>query len=218
MGILLEKERCEVIAYCRKLISSGLTNGTAGNASIYNKEAGLVAVSPTGVNYDVLESQDVSIVDLSGKLIEGKSPSSETAMHLKPYQLRNDIFAVLHAHTTYATTLAVMRCDLPAIDYMIAVAGGDNVRCAKYATYGSEELAQNAHEAMEGRRAVLLANHGLLTGAEDMKNAFNIMEQVEYISKLYVLAKSTGLAEPVVLGDAEMELMLKKFQTYGQVK
>lgn len=216
--MLLKNERSEIIKYCRKLVSSGLTNGTAGNASIYNPELGLVAISPTGINYDILEPEHVSVVDLKGELLEGLAPSSEIAMHLKPYQLRKDIFAVLHGHTTYATVLAVMRCDLPAIDYMIAVAGGNNVRCAKYATYGTEALAQNAFEAMKDRFAVILANHGVLTGARDMKNAYNIMEQVEYISKLYVLAKSTGLAEPIILENSEMELMLKKFQSYGQVK
>ena len=216
--MLLESQRIQIIQYCRKLITSGLTNGTSGNASIYDKEAKLVAISPTGVNYDTLEPQDVAIVDLEGKRIEGLAPSSEMAMHLKPYRHRDDICAVLHGHTTYATVLAVMRCDLPAIDYMIAVAGGNDVRCAQYATYGSEELAQNAHEAMKDRRAVILANHGLLTGAHDMKNAYHIMEQVEYISKLYVLAQSTGLAKPVILEATEMQLMLKKFQTYGQAK
>ena len=216
--MLLEPQRIEVIEYCRKLIHSGLTNGTSGNASIYDASAGLVAISPTGVNYDSLEPQDVAVVDLEGRLVEGLAPSSELAMHLAPYRQREDIQAVLHGHTTYATVLAVMRCDLPAIDYMIAVAGGNNVRCAKYATYGTEELAQNAHEAMKGRRAVILANHGLLTGAQNMKNAYHIMEQVEYISKLYVLAKSTGIAPPVVLDDAEMELMLRKFASYGQAK
>ncbi len=216
--MLLELQRIQIIEYCRKLIASGLTNGTAGNASIYDKETNLVAISPTGINYDTLEPQDVSIITLEGNLIEGLVSSSEVSMHLKPYQYRDDIFAVLHGHTTYATVLAVMRCELPAIDYMIAVAGGNNVRCSKYATYGTKELAQNVHEAMKERRAVLLANHGLLTGAQDMKNAYNIMEQVEYISKLYVLAKSSGIAEPVILDDLEMQLMLKKFQTYGQVK
>ena len=216
--MLLELQRIQIIEYCRKLISSGLTNGTAGNASIYDKKSGLIAISPTGINYETLEPQDVAIVNLEGKLLEGLSPSSEIAMHLKPYQYREDIFAVLHGHTTYATVLAVMRCELPAIDYMIAVAGGNNVRCARYATYGTEELAQNAYEAMKDRQAVILANHGLLTAARDIKNAYHIMEQVEYISKLYVLAKNSGIAEPILLDDEEMSLILKKFQTYGQVK
>lgn len=134
-------------------------------------------------------------------------------MHLLQYKTRTDIDAVIHAHTTYATVLACLHLDLPATHYMIAVAGKD-VKCAKYATYGSHELAVNATESMKDRKAVILANHGILAGANDLLNAFNIIEEIEYCSQIYYMAKSIG--EPIILPNEEMELMAEKFKEYGQ--
>ena len=115
----------------------------------------------------------------------------------------------------YATTIACLNWDLPPVHYMVALAG-PNVRCAKYATYGTKELAENAFKAMENRKAVLLANHGLLAGAKDLANAFNITEEIEYCAELYY--RTICIGEPVILSDEEMDLMLEKFKTYGQVK
>ena len=111
--------------------------------------------------------------------------------------------------------MATLRWDLPPSHYMVAVAG-KNVRVADYATYGTPELAENAYEAMKDRRAVLLANHGIIAGAQDLLNAFNIVEEVEYCSEVHIKAKSVG--EPVILDDAEMTHMLERFETYGQRK
>ncbi|MBC8345231.1 MAG: L-fuculose-phosphate aldolase [Candidatus Marinimicrobia bacterium] len=214
--MLLKIERESLIDWYQKMFDTGLTNGTSGNVSIFNRKEALVAMSPTGVGIDRLTPEDISIVELDGTLVEGLKPSSEVEMHNILYRNREDINAIVHGHTIYATTVACLREDLPAIDYMIAVAGGNNVRCAEYATYGTRELAENALQAMEGRKAVLLANHGLITGAENIQNAFHIAEQIEYISKLYVKAKSMG--EPVILSDDEMEKMVKLFKNYGQIK
>lgn len=153
-------------------------------------------------------------MQLDGTIVEGdKTPSSEWAMHKIQYEKRDDITAVIHAHTTYATVIATLRQELPPSHYMIAVAG-PNVRCAEYATYGSPELAENAYEAMIDRNAVLLANHGILAGSYSLANAFNIIEEVEYCAQIYYMAKSIG--EPVILDDAEMAKMAIKFQSYGQ--
>ena len=137
-------------------------------------------------------------------------------MHSIIYENREDIDAVVHSHTTYCGAISCLRQSLPAVHYMIAVAGGKDVPCAEYATFGTEELAQNAIKAMGNRRAVLLANHGLLAGAQDIKNAINITDELEFVSKLYFLTKSVG--SPVILPDDEMELMLEKFKTYGNIK
>lgn len=214
--MLLEIEREQVVEYCLKLIEAGLTNGTSGNISIFNREEGLIAISPTGIEYNKMTSKDVSVVDLKGVVIDGKNPSSEIEMHSLFYRKRKDINAVIHAHTIYCTTIACLRQDLPAVDYMLAIAGGNNVRCAEYATYGSPELAENCYKAMENRKAVLLANHGLTCGSHDIQNALNIAVQVEYCAELYIRAKSIG--EPVILPDEEMEAMLDKFKSYGQIK
>ena len=214
--MILKKEREQVIEYSLKLLSEGLTNGTAGNVSIFNREKGLVAISPTGVNYSELTPEMISIVDLEGKLIEGLKPSSELEMHMILYKNREDVNAVIHTHPVYTTVLACLRQDLPAIDYMIAVTGATKVKCAEYASYGTKELAENAYKAMGSSLAVILANHGLTTAGKDIANALNITVQVEYISNLYIKAKNIG--EPIVLPDNEMNSMLERFKTYGQIK
>ena len=214
--MILEKEREQVIEYSLKLLSEGLTNGTAGNVSIFNREEGLVAISPTGVNYSELTPEMISIVDLEGKLIEGLKPSSELEMHMILYRNREDVNAVIHTHPVYTTVLACLRQDLPEIDYMIAVTGATKVRCAEYASYGTKELAENAYKAMGSSLAVILANHGLTTAGKDIANAFNITVQVEYISNLYIKARNIG--EPIILPDNEMNSMLERFKTYGQIK
>ena len=158
----------------------------------------------------------ISIVDLDGKLIEGLKPSSELEMHMILYRNREDVNAVIHTHPVYTTVLACLRQDLPAIDYMIAVTGATKVRCAEYASYGTKELAENAYKAMGSSLAVILANHGLTTAGKDIANAFNITVQVEYISNLYIKARNIG--EPIILPDKEMNSMLERFKTYGQIK
>ena len=214
--MLLEKERELIVEYGKKLITSGLTKGTGGNLSIYNREKGLMAISPSGLDYFETEPADVVVMDLEGNIVEGdKKPSSEFGMHGIFYKKREDIDAVVHTHSIFSTVLATLRWPLPASSYLVAFSGLD-VRCAEYASFGSMELAENALKAMEDRYAVFLANHGLLTGAQDMANAFAKAEQIEHCAEAYYRAKSIG--EPVILDEAEMEKMIKKFQTYGQVQ
>ena len=224
--MLMEKARKEIVEYGKKLVTSNLTKGTGGNLSVFDRETGYMAITPSGIDFFEIQPEDIVIMDLEGNIVEGdRLPSSEWEMHLLQYLLvefqrnllqykeRTDLDAVIHAHTTYATVLACLHWELPATHYMIAVAG-KNVRCAEYATYGSHELAVNATKAMMDRRAVILANHGILAGANDLLNAFNIIEEIEYCSQIYYMAKSIG--EPVVLPDEEMALMAEKFKTYGQ--
>jgi len=214
--MILKEERELVVEYGKKLITSGFTKGTGGNLSIYNREKKLMAISPSGIDYFKTKPEDVVVLNLKGEKVDGdKTPSSEYEMHKIFYERRTDIDAIIHTHTIYATTIACLNWDLPAVHYMIALAG-KSVRCAEYATYGTKELAENAFKAMENRNAVLLANHGLLAGAKDLANAFNITEEIEYCAELYYRTKSIG--EPVILSDKEMDLMIEKFKTYGQVK
>lgn len=214
--MLMETEREELIEFGKKLVTTDLTKGTGGNLSVYDRKNGYIAMTPSGIDFFEIKKEDIVILDIDGNVVEGqKLPSSEWQMHLKLYQNRTDIDAVIHAHTTYSTVLSCLRQPLPATHYMIAVAGKD-VRVAEYATYGSTALAENAFVAMENRKAVFLANHGLLAGSHNLLNAFNVIEEVEYCAKIYCLARSIG--EPVVLPDEEMALMDKKFKTYGQRK
>jgi L-fuculose-phosphate aldolase len=212
--LLLEKERKDIVEYCQKMLKTGLTKGTGGNISINNREQGLMAISPSGVEYDKMQPEDVVVLDLDKHIVEGlQKPSSELDMHAIFYQKREDINAVIHTHSTYAKTLASLRWNLPAVSYLVAYAGYD-VRCAEYASFGTKELAENAFTAMENRKAVLLANHGMLAGAEDIKNAFNIAEEIEFCAEIYYRAKSIG--NPVILDEKEMGIMIEKFKIYGQ--
>lgn len=212
--MLMEKERRLLVEYGQKLITSRLTRGTGGNLSIFSREEKLMAITPTGMDYFKTKVEDIVVMNLKGEIVDGnRMPSSEYEMHKIFYENRKDINAIIHTHTVYATTLACLNWDLPPVHYLVALAG-HNVRCAKYATYGTKELAENALEAMKDRRAVILANHGLLAGANDLLNAFNIAEEIEYCSEIYCRVKSIG--DPVILQKEEMDLMLKKFKTYGQ--
>lgn len=214
--MLMEQARYDLIEYGKKLVEYNLTKGTGGNLSVYDREAKTMAITPSGIDFFEIKPEDIVIMNADNEVIEGdKLPSSEWYMHKIIYDNRDDIDAVIHAHTTFATVLATLRWELPASHYMIAVAG-PTVRCADYATFGSRELAENALKAMEDRRAVILANHGILAGAHDLLNAFNIIEEIEYCSEIYYRAKSIG--EPVILDDAEMTLMAEKFKSYGQRK
>ena len=213
---MLEKERKQLVKFGKKLLDEKYTLGTGGNLSIYNRELELMAITPSGIPFHEIEEEDIVIMQLDGTIVEGKrSQSSEWVMHKLFYERRTDINAVIHGHTIHSTVLAELSWPLPATHYMLAVAGKD-VKCAEYASYGTPELAENAFEAMTDRKAVLLANHGILTGAVDLPNAYNVLEEVEYCSEIYIKAKSIG--EPIVIDDEEMERMAEKFKTYGQIK
>lgn len=214
--MLMEKERYDLIQFGKKLVTCGLTKGTGGNLSVFDRSKGHMAITPSGIDFFEIQPDDIVILDIEGRRIEGqRTPSSEWELHLMPYRTRTDINALIHAHTVYATVLGCLRWDLPATHYIIAVAG-PTVRCAEYATYGTHELAINATKAMEDRNAVILANHGILTGASDLLNAFNIIEEIEYCCEIYCKAKSIG--EPIILPPDEMARMAEKFKTYGQKK
>lgn len=214
--MLLQQERELIVEYGKKLITSGLTKGTGGNISIYNREEKLMAISPSGLDYFKTNPEDIIVLDVEGTVIEGnRKPSSELGMHSIFYRDRDDISAVVHAHSTFATAIACLNWEIPAVHYLVAFAG-KNVRCAKYATFGTQELAINAFEGMKDRNAVLLANHGLLAGADNIHQAFNIAEEIEFCAEIYYRTK--GIGDPVILSEEEMELMLVKFKSYGQKK
>lgn len=211
---MLEDEKQLLVEYGKKLLDEQYTLGTGGNLSIYNRKQGLMAITPSGISFKDCTTEDIVVMKLDGTIVEGKwKQSSEWVMHKIFYENRTDINAVIHAHTIYSTVLATLRWNLPASHYMLAVAGKD-VRCADYASYGTLELAENAYDAMVDRKAVLLANHGILTGEKDLAGAFNVLEEVEYCSNIHIKAKSIG--EPVIIDDEEMDRMAERFKTYGQ--
>lgn len=211
------KEREQLVEYGKMMLDKNLTKGSGGNLSIFIREEKLMLITPSGIDYYKTKAEDIVVMDLYGNVVEGdKKPSSEHALHSIFYKKRDDIDAIVHFHSVYASTLACLQWDLPASHYLIAVSGGDNVRCANYATFGTDELAENVFEAMEDRYVAFLANHGMIAGARDLPNAFNKAEEIELCSEIYYRAKSIG--EPVVLEKEEMDNLKKLFSSYGQVK
>lgn len=209
----LEAERNEIVKMGRRILREGFTKGTGGNLSIYNPKEGLFAITPSGVPYEEIEIKDICILDLKGNLIEGEKPSSELEMHRLIYKNRDDIRSLIHAHTVYSTAITLIADRLPPVHYMIGLSGND-IRVAPYAIYGSETLAKYALEAMEDRLAVLLKNHGILVGGNNLDYCLNALEEIEYVSHLYLLASS--VKEPKVLSDKEMDLVREKFKSYGK--
>lgn len=213
--MLLEKERIELVNYGKKMIREGLTKGTGGNLSICNREKNLMGVTPSGVDYLDIVPEDIVILDINtGNIIEGdRVPSSESDMHRIFYKYRKDINSMVHTHSKYSAGLACTGEKLPAIHYLLAVAGLE-VPCAKYETYGTVKLAKNAYETMKGTKAVLLSNHGLLTGGKNLKEAYNIAENVEFCCELYFISKVMG--EPNILEKEEMKNVIERFKDYGE--
>ncbi|MDY0234831.1 MAG: L-fuculose-phosphate aldolase [Gudongella sp.] len=207
------KERELVVDYGKKMLTRGLTTGSGGNISIYNRELGLIAISPSGLNYFETRVEDILIIDIDGNVVEGSiKPSSEIGMHLAFYKNREDANAIVHTHSKYATAVSCMGWELKPVHYLIGLAG-TSIKCAKYATYGSTELAQNAIQAIEGRNAVLLGNHGLIALSSDVSKAFSIAEHLEFVSEIYCITKSLG--EPNILSNDQMDDVMKKFNTYN---
>ena len=212
--MLMENERKLIVEYGKLLVTKGLTTGTGGNISNYDREKKYIAISPSGIDYFETTPEDVVIMDLDGKVVEGiRKPSSEWMMHLIFYKKRDDVEAVVHTHSRFASTISCMRWEIPALHYYVAFAG-KTIPCAEYASYGTQELADNAFAGIGEGKAVLLANHGLITIGRSVKEAFLITEMSEEMAEYYYRTKSIG--EPVLLDEEEMENMLRKFKSYGQ--
>jgi L-fuculose-phosphate aldolase len=208
----LAEPRGDVAAAARRLFEAGLLRGTAGNLSV--RSGGLVAVTPSGVDYRLLDPGAVAVVDLDGRQVEGTlAPSSELPLHLAVYRARPDVGAVVHTHSRFATTFAVLGEELPAVHYLLAHAGR-RVRVAPYATFGSGELADACVAALAGDRAVLLANHGVVAVGADLERALAAAEAVEEVAELCWRARCLGT--PAVLPDEEMDRVARAFEGYGR--
>ena len=205
--------RREIIARCREMNASGINQGTSGNISVRFGERMLV--TPSAMPCDRLEPEMIVSMALGGDgAWEGPlRPSTEWRFHLDLLRERPDAQAVVHAHPPYCTTLAIARKEIPACHYMIAAFGGNNVRCAGYATFGTQALSDLAVEAMEGRTACLLANHGMIAIGETLAKAMWRAIELETIARQYCLSLQIG--GPVLLSDAEIERTHREFASYG---
>ena len=206
--------RREIVAVSRALDAAGLMPNKSGNVSC--RIPGGFLVTPSGVPYGQLDAGQVVELTADGNAVEvGLRPSSEWRMHGAIYAQRPEVAAVVHTHSPRATALSCARLGIPAFHYMIALAGG-SIRCMPYATFGTEELARNAVCGLDGRRAVLLANHGVVAVGTSLREAHSVAFEVENLALQYLELRAAGL-EPVVLDDAELATVIEKFTDYGRI-
>ncbi|WP_233839890.1 class II aldolase/adducin family protein [Dyella sp. 2HG41-7] len=203
--------REKIVANGLKLTPSGLSQGTSGNLSI--RFGGGFLITPSGMPYGEVAPDDVVFVDMEGRYEHPRRPSSEWRFHRDIYAARADAGAIVHAHPPYSTALAMCRMDIPAAHYMIAVGGGDSIRCSEYFTYGTQELSNAVVRALDGRLACLMANHGMIATGANMEQAMWRAIEVETLAHQYTLALQIG--KPAMLSDKEVGDVLEKFGNYG---
>ena len=213
--MLMQEEREQIVEYGKLASASGLCPGTSGNFSIYNTGLGLMAISPSGMDYAQIRPEDVVVSDLNAHVVDGsRKPSSEWALHSIFYRRWPEARAIVHTHSLYCTTLGIVGEPLRAVHYVLADAGTDLVPLVPYRLFGTEELAEAAVEACGEGRAVLLANHGMLAYAGSLKEAYGLAVNLEYVAQLQVQAMCIG--KPSVLSREEMAAVMEKYRHYGQ--
>ncbi len=205
--------RHEMVDTCRRMNSSGINQGTAGNLSVRLGDGFLV--TPTSLPYERMQHRDLIHMRYDASYDGPHRPSSEWRFHRDILRARPDINVVLHCHSVYATSLAVHHRTIPSFHYMTGVAGGTTIRCAKYATFGTQALSDNALEALDGRLACLLGQHGQISLGTSLARALSLAIEVETLSRIYVQALALG--EPPVLDDAEMQRVIEQMKrmSYG---
>ena len=212
--------RQQVIATSLAMNALGINQGKSGNVSARFHDGYLI--TPTGLPYDQTKSEDIVFMrqDQPGDTIRDepdflrRAPSSEWRFHRDIYARYPDVNAIVHTHSVHAAALACLRRSIPAFHYMVAVAGGRDIRCAPYATFGTQQLSDNALGALQDRKACLLANHGAIATGPTLAQALDLAVEVETLAHMYLLALQIG--EPALLGDEEMAIVVEKFLSYGR--
>ncbi len=208
-----ETPREAVCAAARELYAAGLNEGTAGNVGARSISGFLI--TPSGFPYQDLEPRHLVELSLDGAVLEGTlKPSSEWRIHRDIFAQRPEVAAVVHTHSPYATALACCRRGIPALHYMIALAGAQVIPCTPYAPFGTQLLSDHVLEGLMGRRACLMANHGMTAVGEELSSAVRLAREVESLARLYLLALQIG--GPVVLDAAQMQDAQERFETYGR--
>ena len=210
--------RKEIVQTCRRMRASGLVAGTEGNVSARTPD-GNVLITPSGLDYALMEPEDVVVVSLEGETLEGAfEPSVETPMHAGIYRARPETLGIVHTHARFSTTLACLNLEIPPVHYMLAnLSDEGRVPVSHYATYGTEELARNAAEALgESHRACLLRNHGTIAVGASVTEAYSRTELLEEMAEVYYRARLAG--EPVLLTPEQLAEVSAKIHDYGQSK
>lgn len=212
----MQQQRQQLLDISRQLSALGLNRGTSGNVSVRvnddNGQPGFL-ITPSGMPIDQMTVEDMVWMDFSGKWVGSRQPSSEWRFHLDILLQKPGVNAVVHTHSMFATTLSTFRRDIPPFHYMIALAGGDSIRCAPYALFGSQLLSDHALAALYDRKACLLANHGMIAIGETLDKALQIAVEVETLCEQYLRALQVG--EPHLLTHEEMQEVQNKFKGYG---
>jgi L-fuculose-phosphate aldolase len=204
-------KRQGIIDACRRMNALGINQGTSGNISVRHGDG--LLITPTSVPYEAMAPDQIVFMGLDGSHASDQRPSSEWRFHLDIMRSRNEVEAVVHAHPTYCTILAIMGLEIPPIHYMIAVAGGDSIRCSPYATYGTRELSQHALTALEGRFACLLGHHGMIAIGSSLSKAMWLAVEVETLARQYHGCLQIG--QPPLLPKDEIERVRVKMADYG---
>ncbi len=206
--------RQKMVDVARRMNASGINQGTAGNLSARIDNGFLI--TPTSLPYDRMEADDIVEMAYDGTYVGKHRPSSEWRFHRDIMKHRTDINAILHCHSIYATTLACQYKPIPAFHYMVGVAGGTTIRVAPYATFGTQQLSDNAIEALEGRLACLLGQHGQISLGKTLEASLSLASEVETLARLYVQALPLG--DPPILSDEEMARVIEQMRkmSYGQ--
>ena len=204
--------RLSMLHVCRAMNATGLNSGTSGNLSVRLDETRCL-ITPSGMAYEVMTTEDIAVLDESGRWSGPYRPSSEWRFHRDILKARSDVGAILHTHSRHATALACLEADIPAFHYMIAAAGGNTIRCAPYRTFGTQDLSDVALAALEGRKACLLGHHGLIVLERTAERALALATEVEHLCAIYLLARQTGTVR--TLDSAEMARVIELFRTYG---
>jgi L-fuculose-phosphate aldolase len=207
--------RREMVKTCREMNASGINQGTSGNLSARFSEGFLI--TPSSLPYETMQPDDLLYMDFDGTFVGSHRPSSEWRFHRDILREREDVNVVLHCHSIYATTLAVHHKTIPSFHYMTGVAGGTTIRCSRYATFGTQALSDAALEALHGRLACLLGQHGQISLGTSLGAALWLAIEVETLSRMYVQALTLG--EPPILSDEEMARVLEQMRrmSYGQM-
>ena len=204
--------RQQIIATALRMNELRINRGRSGNVSARTGNGFLV--TPSGLPYEETTPEEIAAVTLAGHASGPRQPSSEWRFHRDIYAARGDVGAIVHTHSTFATTLACLGRGIPAFHYMVAAAGGKDIRCADYATFGTQALSDRALAALEGRNACLLANHGMIAVGDTLAGALALAVEVEALAEQYWRTLQTGT--PNLLSDAEMGVVLEKFSRYGK--
>lgn len=207
------KLRQNLVRTYKKLIELGLNRGTSGNCSVRLEGERKFLITPSGIPVEQMAADSIVQMDFDGLVDGDGKPSSEWRFHRDIMKFRPDTKAIIHTHSVAATAIACLRKDIPAFHYMVAVAGGDSIRCAPYALFGTQELSDAVLEALKDRKACLLANHGVITLGYDLREAIQIAHEVETLAEQYLLALNVG--DPHLLLESEIVAVLEKFKNYG---